>query len=46
MLLGWIMLVYNRKQYKKEKKEACKFWKISKQKGFSGSQRVIDTFCK
>lgn len=31
---------------KKEKKEACKFWKISKQKGFSGSQRVIDTFCK
>jgi hypothetical protein len=22
MLLGWIMLVYNRKQYKKEKKEA------------------------
>ena len=31
---------------KKEKNEACKFWRISKQKGFSGSQRVIETFCK
>lgn len=30
---------------KKEKKEACKFWRISKQKGFSGSEQVIKTFC-
>ena len=25
---------------------ACKFWKISLQKGFSGSKEVIKTFCK
>ncbi len=30
----------------KKKEEACEFWKISRQKGFSGSQRVIETFCK
>tara|TARA_B100002019_G_scaffold277200_1_gene276771 strand:- start:178 stop:1176 length:999 start_codon:yes stop_codon:yes gene_type:complete len=30
----------------KSKGEACKFWKISRQKGFSGSQRVIETFCE
>ena len=29
-----------------KKREACIFWNISRQKGFSGSQRVIDTFCK
>ncbi len=33
--------------YELEKKDkACEFWNISRQKGFSGSQRVIDTFCK
>ena len=31
---------------KKDKKQACEFWNISKKKGFSGSQRVIDAFCK
>jgi len=31
---------------KKEKKQACVFWSISKDKGFSGSQKVIEAFCK
>jgi len=31
---------------KKDNKQACEFWNISKNKGFSGSQRVIDAFCK
>ncbi len=30
---------------KKEKQEACKFLNISNKKGFSGSQRVINSFC-
>ena len=29
-----------------KKEEACKFWNISRNKGFSGSQRVIQNFCK
>lgn len=33
--------------YELEKKDkACEFWYISRQKGFSGPQRVIETFCK
>jgi tetratricopeptide (TPR) repeat protein len=33
--------------YELEKKDkACEFWKISRQKGFSGPQKVIETFCK
>lgn len=31
---------------KKEVENACKFWKISLQKGFSGAEDVIKTFCK
>jgi len=31
---------------KEEKEKACRFWKIANQKGFSGSRRVIEAFCK
>ena len=31
---------------KKEKENACRFWKIADQKGFSGSRRVMEAFCK
>lgn len=30
----------------KELTEACKFWNISREKNFAGSQKVIETFCK
>ena len=31
---------------KKQNENACRFWKIANQKGFSGSMRVITAFCK
>jgi tetratricopeptide (TPR) repeat protein len=31
---------------KGEKEKSCKFWEIANQKGFSGSRKVIETFCK
>ena len=31
---------------KKQNENACRFWKIANQKGFSGSMRVIKAFCK
>jgi tetratricopeptide (TPR) repeat protein len=44
---GKVEFYYGLLLYQKdEKQEACKFWNISKDKGFAGSQRVIDTFCK
>jgi len=44
---GKVEFYYGLLMYEKnEKQDACKFWNISKEKGFLGSQRVIDTFCK